>query len=887
MKKIIKRKWVSIALAITMVMTIALCSCPMVFAADSSQSTAGQFEFNSSDDLAYADVSAGTVAVTNGKLVWEQSNSYAAMRARLDYTFENGKKYKIEYSYSMSRASGGDTNFPQLAFFYAQNVDTWQVVKNDDATHKIYGIDAGLWVGSAARTGTYTFTANIPKNGYNYMGIFAQPTYAGTLSIDYIRIIELNGQFEFNSTADLDYAFVSSGTTSVTNGKFVWEQSGSYTALRARLPYTFENGKKYKIEYSYSMTHATGNQSYPQLALFYAQNVDTWEVVKNSDATHKICNIDYQQWIGSGATRTGSYTFTANIPQNGYNYMGIFAQPSHAGTLSIDYIRIVELNGKFEFNSSAELDYAFAQSGTTASIENGKFVWEHSLTGSYSAVVRARFPYTFENGKNYKIEYSYSMTRLSGGETNLPKLSFFYAQNVDDWTVVKNTNASHKIYDVDAGLWIDSKTRTGKFIFTANIPESGYNYLGFFAQPAYAGTLSIDYIRVTEMSVPTTPSAPVISSQTQNSVTLEAVAGNEYRINGGAWQSSNVFTGLFVNTEYSFEQRVIETETSVTSAVSSATQYAIVLNGDANADKSINSLDLVLVCKYLLGTAMSDEYNIYGCDCNEDVIIDLRDLVGLKKKIANPYDYFQPLTALSSEYYPVFIDNFNGTELDVNNWTSVPHKAGLTFKDGHEVYMGYNTDLVTVENGVLELKMKKDTSGDTVKYYGSEIRMANKNDLSCGYIEMRAKLAQGTNLWNSFWATSANRNPVAGEIDIYETLGTQNLNGNMHLWWNTDGQYPSYLDETGHKDFELSNSQTNASGYHTYGLEWTTSEITWYIDGVKTHTVSLTGDVYDEFKSGDPMYLILSLSTGRSDTAVTDALLQETTVVDYIRIYQK
>ena len=69
----------------------------------------------------------------------------------------------------------------------------------------------------------------------------------------------------------------------------------------------------------------------------------------------------------------------------------------------------------------------------------------------------------------------------------------------------------------------------------------------------------------------TAPLAPVVASKTHNSITLTAVAGNEYRIDGGAWQTTTLFSGLTPETGYTLEARKAETATHFASPVSLAT----------------------------------------------------------------------------------------------------------------------------------------------------------------------------------------------------------------------------------------------------------------------------------------------------------------------------
>ena len=66
----------------------------------------------------------------------------------------------------------------------------------------------------------------------------------------------------------------------------------------------------------------------------------------------------------------------------------------------------------------------------------------------------------------------------------------------------------------------------------------------------------------------TVPAAPTLASASTTSITLVAVNGYEYNINGGTYQSSSAFNNLTPNTSYAFTQRYAETDTHFASPAS-------------------------------------------------------------------------------------------------------------------------------------------------------------------------------------------------------------------------------------------------------------------------------------------------------------------------------
>ena len=129
-----------------------------------------------------------------------------------------------------------------------------------------------------------------------------------------------------------------------------------------------------------------------------------------------------------------------------------------------------------------------------------------------------------------------------------------------DTTVTLKSIAGYE-YRMDNGAWQMSN------VFTGLAPNSTHQFYQRVAETdtSYASDSSPSLSVTTSKSQTTAPSAPTLSGKTDTTVTLKSIAGYEYRMDNGAWQASNVFTGLTPNSTHNFYQRVAETGTSYAS----------------------------------------------------------------------------------------------------------------------------------------------------------------------------------------------------------------------------------------------------------------------------------------------------------------------------------
>lgn len=248
------------------------------------------------------------------------------------------------------------------------------------------------------------------------------------------------------------------------------------------------------------------------------------------------------------------------------------------------------------------------------------------------------------------------------------------------------------------------------------------------------------------------------------------------------------------------------------------------------------------------------------------------------------------------EYKLVWNDEFNDTELNLNDWNYEKREPGWVNNELQE-YTD-STDNVYVKDGNLVIKANKTTqnvNGVETDYYTSgKVTTQNKHDFTYGKFEIRAKAVKGQGLWPAMWMMASDENfygqwPKCGEIDIMEILGNQpeKVYGTIHYGEPHKEQQGTYT---------LSNG-TFADDYHTYMVEWEPDEIRFYIDGNLYHKVNDwftkvegKGEVTYPAPFDQPFFLQLNLAVGGNWPGNPDNTTDFDNAefkIDYVRVYQK
>ena len=179
---------------------------------------------------------------------------------------------------------------------------------------------------------------------------------------------------------------------------------------------------------------------------------------------------------------------------------------------------------------------------------------------------------------------------------------------------------------------------------------------------------------------------------------------------------------------------------------------------------------------------------------------------------------YTPIT--DNPYYVlVFDDEFNGTALDTTKWSVGIRQVDQTYPGGQGEQLASN---VTVHNGVLDLEVTPGPTGDGYNY--GTVGLTTLGSTIAGE-PINVDNAYG--VASGWWTDTAPRWNYP-EADISEYWQAWSQGG-------ADQTMNNYNDGCAwvlHNHYNYKSDL--AAGYHVYGMLWTPTTITYYIDGVQT-----------------------------------------------------
>lgn len=202
-----------------------------------------------------------------------------------------------------------------------------------------------------------------------------------------------------------------------------------------------------------------------------------------------------------------------------------------------------------------------------------------------------------------------------------------------------------------------------------------------------------------------------------------------------------------------------------------------------------------------------------------------------------------------------FNENFNGNNLNTNLWQV---RSDSQFNRGN----------ITIRNGLLEIR---NVYGNTGTPNGAWIQ--SKQTFRYGYYEARLRHQSKTrHIWPTWWVWGGNDGGTkdTSEFDVCEW---NHFNDNQGRGINQSHHYK------GDNNSIQVYTSTEPTEWHTYGLLWTPTEATFYIDGRRMFSSDRPRT------ANDFLNLILSSSPNKLDLPRRGTNLP-TFFVDYVRVWQ-
>jgi beta-glucanase (GH16 family) len=201
-----------------------------------------------------------------------------------------------------------------------------------------------------------------------------------------------------------------------------------------------------------------------------------------------------------------------------------------------------------------------------------------------------------------------------------------------------------------------------------------------------------------------------------------------------------------------------------------------------------------------------------------------------------------PAPAAPGIWHPVFTDDFDGTALAPDRWTTCyDWNLGGCTNAGNDEIQWYLPGQVAVGGGQLNLSaVRRPTTGsDGVTYPWRSGMVSTGRDswegtprhvFSYGYFAARIKVPAGAGFFPAFWLMPQTR-ATPPELDVVEFIGgTRSVVMTVH-WTGPDG-------EDLHQGRHFSGSLDYSAGYHVFALDWEKNSLTWFVDGVSRLVVT-------------------------------------------------
>jgi beta-glucanase (GH16 family) len=230
----------------------------------------------------------------------------------------------------------------------------------------------------------------------------------------------------------------------------------------------------------------------------------------------------------------------------------------------------------------------------------------------------------------------------------------------------------------------------------------------------------------------------------------------------------------------------------------------------------------------------------------------------------------------------IWQDEFEGDELDPNNWTHEIGNGVWGWGNNESQYYLENNTFTQDGHLVIEAREENYFGFD---YTSSRIITKGKFDFQYGRVDIRAALPYGQGIWPALWMLGSSIDdegwPACGEIDIMELLGQEpnRVYGTAH--WSFNGQHTEFSG-----NIQLPSGDFNQR-FHVFSIEWDENQIRWYMNDQQYHSLDITPADRTEFQ--EKFFFIFNIAVGGNWPGYPDetTTFPQRMIVDYIRVFQE
>ena len=299
--------------------------------------------------------------------------------------------------------------------------------------------------------------------------------------------------------------------------------------------------------------------------------------------------------VFGGLTPSTTYTFTQRYAETATHYASPASAPYQGTTPGPEYVPVTNITG---VPTAATATVPLTLTGTVvpSNATNQAIVWSVYAAGTTGATISGSTLNTLSNGT-----VTVRATIINGETQTTPYIKDFdivvsKATLGGTVSITGNTVFGQPLTAVTS-LLTSTPVLTNLGTFTYQWKRGGTNISGATSATytlVQADITAIITVEVTASNCTGTvlssgvgpvtkapqaaPVMPTMASNTNTSITLNTVAGCEYKREGGAFQDSPEFTGLTANTSYLFTQRLKETATHFASPESPAANLSTTNN---------------------------------------------------------------------------------------------------------------------------------------------------------------------------------------------------------------------------------------------------------------------------------------------------------------------